>query len=734
MLLPGTQMHIVTFAFACVETVIFFCLLIYKFARPDDKTAVLDLWLIFLLLTYNVSGGLLPDRNLPGSVFIQEIIAYGTGFITPSYFPYYVYKGFGLKKMKFHAFRGVYICLILPYLFFVIAYGVSRKLSVAQNLLILPVLYAIWVIISLVRALKFKYSGNFSTGESKEELIGLLLSLTPWVGLPAIVYFDLGQVIEASVTNTGFLLLLSLHLKNHISLFRKEHQRLIQSETQLMNWNSTLQAEVDRRTHELIKLSEQRTNTLVNLAHETKTPLTLIDNYLEEYIARNGNADELSIVKRSLWKITTDISNIFDLERLNRGMSLFNHNQVTNFSEVTNDSLALFGPYCQKIGINLHSSVQGDILIKADPAAISRIVINLVENAIKFSANGGSVEVLLQNDGTKVRLSIKDLGIGIPPEMHKKVFEPYFQLNSTKASSQGMGLGLPMVKKIVQELNGEISLNSDPKRERGTLITVSFRNHRLSIKDRQSAVSFQGGKIRDIGTEKLNLKETVHDERKRTILVVEDNVSMVNYLQRKLSDKYNVTVALNGNDALRIIRVPGSSFDLIISDIMMDKLDGFNLAKIISEDANLAHIPFLFLSAKATAVEKLQGLKLGAIGFMPKPFSIQELMQQVDSIINLSEKQRKAILSKAIDHFSHMNGHSTSKPTNGTDNFEENCQIFKLTAREKAIAKLICEGYKYKEIGDKLFIAERTVTKHVQNIFEKVDVSNKIELIHKLAG
>jgi len=727
-------MHIVTFAFACVETVIFFCLLIYKFARPDDKTAVLDLWLIFLLLTYNVSGGLLPDPNLPGSVFIQEIIAYGTGFITPSYFPYYVYKGFGLKKMKFHAFRGVYICLIFPYLLFVTAYGVSGKLSVAQNLLILPVLYAIWVINSLVKALKHKYSGNFSTRESKEELIGLLLSLTPWVGLPAIVYFDLGQVIEASVTNTGFLLLLSLHLKNHISLFRKEHQRLIQSETQLMNWNSTLQEEVDRRTHELIKITEQRTNTLVNLAHETKTPLTLIDNYLEEYIAKNGNADELAIVKRSLWKITTDISNIFDLERLNRGLSLFNHSQVTNFSEVTDDSLALFDPYCQKIGINLHSSVQGDVLIKADPVAISRIVTNLVENAIKFSANGGTVEVVLENDGNKIRLSVKDLGIGIPPEMHKKVFEPYFQLNNPKASAQGMGLGLPMVKKIVQELNGEISLNSDPKRERGTLITVSFRNHRLSIKDKLSAVSFQGGKIRDIGTEKLNLKDIVHDERKKTILIVEDNVSMVNYLHRKLSEKYNVTVALNGNDALHIMRVPGSSFDLIISDIMMDKLDGLNLARIISEDAALAHIPFLFLSAKATATEKLQGLKLGAIGFIAKPFSIQELLQQVDSIITHSEKQRKAILSKAIDHLSIMNGHSGSKQTNGADYFDENCELYKLTAREKAIAKLVCEGYKYKEIGEKLFIAERTVTKHVQNIFEKVEVSNKIELINKLGG
>lgn len=90
MLLPGTQMHIVTFIFVCIEIVIFFYLLIYRLARPDDKTAYLNIILIFLLIVYNVTGGLLPDRNLPGSYFVQNVIAYATGFITPCFFPYYV--------------------------------------------------------------------------------------------------------------------------------------------------------------------------------------------------------------------------------------------------------------------------------------------------------------------------------------------------------------------------------------------------------------------------------------------------------------------------------------------------------------------------------------------------------------------------------------------------------------------------------------------------------------------
>src|SRR4030095_5594024 len=130
MLIPGTQMHIVTFIFVCIEMVIFFYLLIYRVARPDDRTAFLNIILIFLLIVYNVTGGLLPDPNLPGSYFIQEAIAYGTGFIVPCYFPYYVYKAFHLQKMKFHAYRGVFLFLMFPYFLFVLFFGITNNLDV----------------------------------------------------------------------------------------------------------------------------------------------------------------------------------------------------------------------------------------------------------------------------------------------------------------------------------------------------------------------------------------------------------------------------------------------------------------------------------------------------------------------------------------------------------------------------------------------------------------------------
>lgn len=151
MLVFGTQMHIVTFIFVSIEIVIFFYLALIRLARPDDKITTLNLILIFLLLIYNITGGLLPDPKLPGSYFLQEAIAYATGFITPCYFPYYVYKAFGLVRMKFHAYKGVYLFLILPYCIFVFVFWFTGDLKDTENLLIIPVLYAIWVIITIVR-------------------------------------------------------------------------------------------------------------------------------------------------------------------------------------------------------------------------------------------------------------------------------------------------------------------------------------------------------------------------------------------------------------------------------------------------------------------------------------------------------------------------------------------------------------------------------------------------------
>lgn len=727
MLLPGTQMHIITFLFVCIEAVILCYLLIYRLARPDDKTAYLNIILIFLLEVYNITGGLLPDKNLPGSYFIQMAIAYGTGFITPCYFPYYVYKAFGLEKMKFHAYKGVFFFLIAPYVLFVIVFGITGDLNLAKDLLILPVAYAVWVIASLVKSIKYKHQGNFKKSESKEELTVLFLSLTPWVGLPIIDFLNLGQGIEASITNIGFLLLFALQLKRHIADLRTEHERLVNTEHQLLNWNITLQQEVAKRTNDLEKINEQRTNTFVNLAHETKTPLTLITNYLDEYLHKNEESEELLVVKRSIDKLTSDIVNFFDVEKFNKGLVIYNHHLIADVSSIVREAIELFEPYANKKKVKLSASIENNILVQADPSAINRVVNNLIENAIKFSDEAAPISIKLYKDDTLLNFVVQDVGVGIPAEFQKKIFEPYFQITSKKANGQGMGLGLPIVKKIIDELNGTIAVKSKGKLEKGTEFTVT-----LPIYQKKSSEEISKPDIPTYFSSTpvaLEIECKPYNDKEKTILVVEDNISMANYLSKKLCENYNVYTALNGNDALKQLKDLPVLPDLIISDVMMDKMDGYAFAKIISSNSSYGHIPFIFITAKSAPNDKYEGLRLGAIDYVRKPFMIQELLHKIESILAVTAKQKQSIINTA---FASLTRNDIRNSAGAMHSFDENCQIYNLSSREKEVAELICRGLKYKDIAETLFIAERTVTKHAQNIFEKVEVRNKVELCNKL--
>jgi DNA-binding CsgD family transcriptional regulator len=319
MLVPGTQMHYVTFGFVCIEIIILFYLLIHRLARPDDKTTYLNIFLIILLIIYNVTGGLLPDPNLPGSYIVQESIAYGTGFITPCYFPYFIYKGFGLEKMKFHANRGVVFFLIVPYLLFVSVLAISGDLDKAKNILLIPVLYGLWVTISIYVAIKFKYHGDFSSRQAKEEIAVLFFSITPWIGLPIISYFELSQPIEAVTTNTGFLVLLALHIKRNVEEQKAEHQRLIESESYLQTWNERLQEEVEKRTKDLERVSAEK-RVLENC---TQYHLTNREKEIVRLVCKGNThkqiAESLYIAERTVAK---HVQNIFEKVSVSNRMEL----------------------------------------------------------------------------------------------------------------------------------------------------------------------------------------------------------------------------------------------------------------------------------------------------------------------------------------------------------------------------------------------------------------------------
>lgn len=727
-----TQMQIVTFIFVSIEIVIFFYLVIFRLSRPNDNITFLNIILILLLLIYNITGGLLPDPKLPGSFFTQEVIAYATGFITPCYFPYYVYKAFGLEKMKFHVQKGVYLFLILPYVLFALTFAATDDLKKAQNLLILPVLYAIGVIISLVRAIKYKYKDNFGSKESKQELVVLFLSLTPWVGLPIITYLNFGQTAEATITNVGFLLLFGLQVYRNVQQLRKENRRLNESEQHLLNWNTNLQEEVNKRTKELERLNEQKTNNFINLVHETKTPLTLVRNYLDEYINKYGSAEELNIIKGGVDKLTTDVTNLFDIERFTKGIDVYQNNQVSDFSSILTSSLSLFEYYFKNQEIECLKSIEADLFIKSDPNGINRIVNNVIENAIKFSSGDNSIEISLVGVVDKIIFTITDMGMGIPLEQQSKIFEPYYQINHKTTNLQGMGLGLPIVKRVVENLGGTICIESDPAKGPGTKVIITLNRYLLQKEDSPVRASADL-KSSIYGIEDYEIVESVYNPERKTILLVEDNKSMIQFLFNKLNTKFNIYCSLNGADALKKLQNLPIIPNLIISDIMMDKMDGFVFVKVISKQSRYNHIPIIFLTAKSTLKDRLKGLKLGATGFISKPFSYEELSQKIETVLNNILKQQKAILNSSIANLNALQSQGADDSrSSGLSKFEENCKLLHFTAREIEVAHLIIKGRTYKMIAKELFISEKTVTKHIQNLFEKAEVKNKIQLLNML--
>jgi DNA-binding CsgD family transcriptional regulator len=328
MLVPGTEMHWATLGFVCLELFILFYLLLYRLSRPDDTAALLNIFLLLLLIAYNVTGGLFPDPELPGSFFLQNCIAYATGFITPCYFPYYVYKGFDLERMWFHAYRGVYFCLVLPYIIFVAVFAITGNLENAKNILIIPTLYALWVLYSLQKAIRYKYYNDFSSRRSRVELVILFLSIAPWLGLPVIAYFDYNQTVEAIITNTGFLLMMTLHLHRNVYRLRVEHRRLMESEEKLSTYDERLKEEIEKYAREREKLTIEERFAKSSELYQLTRRETEIARLICTGLTHKAIGEALFISEKTVGK---HAQNIFEKVKVSNRMELCQKLDATGF-------------------------------------------------------------------------------------------------------------------------------------------------------------------------------------------------------------------------------------------------------------------------------------------------------------------------------------------------------------------------------------------------------------------
>lgn len=226
MLVFGTEMHVVTLFFILLELVMFGVQLGYYLGEPDDKPRFWYLILLLLLIVYNVTGGLFPDPEITFiSLRAQNILAYGSGFLMAAYFPFYFYKAFELKLLRFHAIYGVPLFLLLPYVaFFIISYSLNGNLDFAVKYgVIIPFFYSFIVLRAILMAIRVRYQENRNRRFYIEE-IAVYCAIVPWAAMVPITYFYFSQLVEVLFTNLGFLVITGMFIFKAVRRIRLERE------------------------------------------------------------------------------------------------------------------------------------------------------------------------------------------------------------------------------------------------------------------------------------------------------------------------------------------------------------------------------------------------------------------------------------------------------------------------------------------------------------------------------
>ncbi|MBN2737645.1 MAG: substrate-binding domain-containing protein [Spirochaetales bacterium] len=484
--------------------------------------------------------------------------------------------------------------------------------------------------------------------------------------------------------------------------------------------------ETQKANELLIEANKQKTQFFINVAHETKTPLTLIKNYLSLYMEEHLPDQNLTIINENIELLLANMMNFLDVEKLQRGETIYQHDRIVDLSDYTQKKCALFSGLAKRKYIQIRTKIHEKIYIKIDPWALDRVLNNLLDNAVKYVQTEGHVDVKIYKKQDKAFLEIRDNGPGLSVDTYEHIFEPYYLMSRQKTSKQGMGVGLSIVKKILDSLGSEIQVSSNE--EGGLCFTISFDLSEIAGQAELSQKTMVSASAMGLHPD---LSESEYSKDRPTLLVVDDNIQLLYFMQVSLEKDYNVFLAQSVSEALFNLKTNPRP-DLIIADIMMDGEDGYELLSQISAMESFRDIPFIFLTAISGAQARIKGLSLGALDYVEKPFSITEIKAKIDSHILYKNRQRSRhfdyLKNKIEDVFNHLD---TSGEVNSRIDVEAVCRKFALTGRKPVILKLLLEGFLHKQIASELNITLRTVEYHIASIYKRMGVTSKYELVSK---
>ncbi|MFO7526732.1 MAG: hybrid sensor histidine kinase/response regulator transcription factor [Ignavibacteriaceae bacterium] len=407
----------------------------------------------------------------------------------------------------------------------------------------------------------------------------------------------------------------------------------------------------------LKELDQLKSQFFANISHEFRTPLTLILGQVDSVMSSaidNKEKGKLQVANRNARRLLTLINQLLDLSKLEAGSMELNaeqHNIVSFLKSLffSFESLA----EAQKITLKFESEYQ-NIPVVFDPDKMEKVFYNLVSNAFKFTSANGEIKVSLKVlKSSEVEIQICDTGLGIPADRLPHIFDRFYQVDSSMTREhEGTGIGLALTKELVELHKGKITVNSkvnegtefsiylplgDFTKEKENLIDLPQDKFTAKTISDDLEINFQNTEEPD--QDQKSDKGQTSSVRQEIILTVEDNPDVRSYIREQLETEYKIIEASNGEEG--ITEAQNEIPDLIITDVMMPKMDGYQFSKSIRSDERTSHIPIIMLTAKAGLDDKIEGLETGIDAYLTKPFSAKELIVRVRNLIQQRNQLRK---------------------------------------------------------------------------------------------
>ncbi len=473
-------------------------------------------------------------------------------------------------------------------------------------------------------------------------VIGFVLTIAPVFDSEILVRYPLIPTMLGFIFEISFF---AIGLAYRGFLFEKEKEETNEKYIQKLQENQQLELE-KKDAIKYKEINEFKSQIYTNITHEFRTPLTVIMGMAEQ-LEENPKLKlrtRLHTIQRNGGQLLDLVNQLLYFSKLEEG-SLKIHLQkgkIINFLKYLTES---YHPYAlsQQKSLSFHSELAPDFMIDFDAEKMQRILTNLLSNAIKFTPELGQVKVIVNKDEATqfLRISVKDTGQGIPKESIPRIFDRFYQVDSSNTRNvEGTGIGLALVKEVTELLGGKVTVESVV--EKGTTINLFFPITNDAPIENQDFNTFIPPVLpnKNFLEGRQEEKENLIENPKPILLIIEDNQDVVEYLQDCLTPDYQFVIAQNGEKGVEEAtdKIP----DIIISDVMMPKMDGFEVCKNLKNDPRTNHIPIILLTAKSTKEDRLEGLSKGADAYLAKPFNKEELKIRLEQLVVV----RKNILAK----------------------------------------------------------------------------------------